>query len=79
MFSQASVILSTGGGGGLVDTPRADGTHPTGMYSCFILIIIHYEKYYFEKCWHRVTLVLGKMREGKMKKKKYLISIDHVI
>ena len=48
MFSQASVILFTGGGGGvsqhaLCQTPphptatAADGTHPTGMHSCFTL------------------------------------------
>ena len=39
MFSQASVILSTGGVsqhalGGEVSATAVDGTHPTGMYSC---------------------------------------------
>ena len=44
MFSQASVILFTGGGGCIpactgADTPptvtAADGTHPTGMHYCY--------------------------------------------
>ena len=43
IFSQASVILFTGGGllpGGLNPPPTATatgGTHPTGMHSCSLL------------------------------------------
>ena len=33
MFSQASVVLFTGK---VWQTTAADGTHPTGMHSCFI-------------------------------------------
>ena len=36
MFSQASVILFTGGGEVCPEmATAADGTHPTGMHSCF--------------------------------------------
>ena len=52
MFLHVSVIPSTGGvpgpGGGCVETPppgtatAAVGTHPTGMHSCFICILVFF-------------------------------------